>query len=246
MRKQFVSNIGKDDNGTSVVEFGLIAMPLCIMIMGVMDLGHTYYVDSVLNGAMQDLARDSALEGSNTTMNQCEVDKKLKEQVKTVAPTIKTRTIDCISAAQKYARKEELERNTNRTAAENQELQDIDEALGEDVVVTRRYYRTFSDAAAARAEQWDERNNNNRCDNNEQFVDSNNNGRWDQDGGDSGQGGAQDVVIIKVQVKYKRLFPTKSLIGFGEDVQLLTDSILANQPYAAQQSYTPATTGNCT
>lgn len=203
MKPAFLKRLRFDEDGTSVVEFGLLAMPLTIMIMGVMDLGHTYYVDSVMNGAMHELARESSLEGAASTSQQAIVDARLRDVIKTISP-------DAV------------------------------------VTVTRRYYKTFSKAAAAQAEDWTDSNSNGRCDNNEPFIDGNNNDVWDADGGDAGQGGAKDVVIVRVQVQYRRLFPTKSLIGLGEDVQLLTDSILANQPYAAQQSYSVSTTGNCT
>jgi hypothetical protein len=203
MKKTFLDKIRLGEDGTSVVEFGLLAMPLSIMIMGVMDLGHTYYVDSVMNGAMHELARESSLEGASSTSQQAIVDARLRDTIHAVSP-------DAV------------------------------------VTVTRRYYKTFSKAAAAQAEQWTDANNNHTCDNNEPFIDTNNNDIWDADGGDSGQGGAKDVVIVRVDVRYRRIFPTKKLIGLGEDVQLLTDSILANQPYAAQQSYGVATTANCT
>lgn len=202
MKSRFLHRLKQDEDGTTVVEFGLIAMPLTIMIMGIMDLGHTYYVDSVMNGAMHELARESSLEGAATISQQNVVDARLRDTIRSVSPDAQ-------------------------------------------VTVTRRYYKTFSKAAAALAEEWTEGNGNGRCDNNEPFIDANNNGVWDKDGGDAGQGGAKDVVIVRVEVKYKRIFPTKSLIGLGEDVQLLTDSILANQPYGAQDAYGPATTGNC-
>lgn len=202
MKTTFLKRIAQSEDGTSVVEFGLLAMPLTIMIMGVMDLGHTYYVDSVMNGAMHELARESSLEGAASSSQRAIVDARLKDTIRSITPDAQ-------------------------------------------ITVTRRYYKTFSKAAAAQAEEWTDANSNGRCDNNEPFIDGNNNTVWDADGGDDGQGGAKDVVIVRVQVTYRRLFPTKSLIGLGEDVQLLTDSILANQPYANQSQYAVATTGNC-
>jgi Flp pilus assembly pilin Flp len=202
MKSAFLKRLAQREDGTSVVEFGLLAMPLTIMIMGVMDLGHTYYVDSVMNGAMHELARDSSLEGASLQSNRDIVDARLRENIRLISPDAQ-------------------------------------------ITITRRYYKTFSKAAAAQAEDWTDANSNGRCDNNEPFIDGNNNTVWDADGGDDGQGGSKDIVIVRVAVQYRRLFPTKSLIGLGEDVQLLTDSILANQPYANQANYGVATTGNC-
>ena len=52
-----------DERGITIVEFAIVAPVLCLMIIGFFDLGHRLYATSVLNGAMQEAARDSALEG---------------------------------------------------------------------------------------------------------------------------------------------------------------------------------------
>ncbi len=110
--------------------------------------------------------------------------------------------------------------------------------------VKRRYYKTFSRAAAAQAEPIiNDANNNGICDTNEKFLDQNNNGVLDSDGGDSGQGGARDIVIIQVVVKYNRLFPLDKFLGVSSGLTVISDSILANQPYGVQQQYgTPTPT----
>ncbi|MET0250468.1 MAG: TadE family protein [Sphingobium sp.] len=46
----------------SVTEFGLIAPVLMVVLMGVMDLGHTLYMQAVVQGALQKAARDASLE----------------------------------------------------------------------------------------------------------------------------------------------------------------------------------------
>ncbi len=66
-----------------------------------------------------------------------------------------------------------------------------------------------------------------------------------RDGGDEGQGGAQDVVVIKVRVQFPRLFPVAALIGLPNDVTIDSNSILANQPYGTQSEYGPAATVAC-
>ncbi len=193
----------KDQRGASVMEFGLIALPLSIMLMGVMDAGHGYYVDTVLDGAMEQAGRSSSLEGATSVTQQNLIDTKIRNAIRVVAP--------------------------NAT-----------------VTVTRRFYKTFSQAQAAQAETIvQDVAPIGQCDATESYIDTNNNNNWDADGGDSGQGGAKDIVIIKVAVSFPRLFPTASLIGLGENVQLLSDSILANQPYAAQTSIGAATTRPC-
>lgn len=106
------------------------------------------------------------------------------------------------------------------------------------VTATRRYYKTFSEAALARAESVieDPAAADLRCDAGEVFMDANQNGVWDADGGSDGQGGARDIVLIKYQVSYPRLFPMAKLMGWPENVELETNSILANQPYGEQSA----------
>ncbi|MGE4323244.1 MAG: TadE/TadG family type IV pilus assembly protein [Sphingobium sp.] len=49
----------------SVVEFGLIAPVFCLLLMGALDMGHSLYMQSVLQGVMQKAARDSTLESAS-------------------------------------------------------------------------------------------------------------------------------------------------------------------------------------
>lgn len=200
--KNFVKKLSSDQSGTSVVEFGLIAIPLSMMIMGTMDIGHSYYVQAVLAGELNEVARSSSLEGAAVTAQQTVIDNRVRRAIHTISP--------------------------NAT-----------------VTTTRRYYQSFSEAALAQAEEWTDTDGDGTCNDGEPYIDANLNDSWDADGGDNGQGGARDVVIIKVEVTYPRLFPVQSLLGFSEDVILISDSILANQPYAAQNQNAPAVTRNC-
>jgi hypothetical protein len=85
------------------------------------------------------------------------------------------------------------------------------------------------------------------CDINDTYIDANNNNKWDSDGGNNGQGGARDVVIIKVNVTYERMFPIHQMIlNLPNNVVLVSDSVLANQPFGSQSSYGASTTRTCT
>ncbi len=192
-----------NQDGVSVTEFGLISPVLIVMLLGAFDLGHGYYVKTVIAGKMEDLARDSSLEGAAVTAQQQLMDQKITDAIKNVSP--------------------------NAT-----------------VTVTRRFYKTFTKAAAAQAEQWTDTDGDGTCNNNEPYIDENLNDTWDADGGDDGQGGAKDVVLMKVNVTYPRMFPMAGLLGWNNDVVFLSDSILANQPYAAQDQYGTAIQRNCT
>lgn len=75
---------------------------------------------------------------------------------------------------------------------------------------------------------------NNQYDTGECFVDTNGNGVWDSDIGRSGQGGAQDAVLYKVTVTYRRLFPMAGMLGWSDNQEISASTVLRNQPYAEQ------------
>ena len=113
------------------------------------------------------------------------------------------------------------------------------------ITFTRRYYRTFSKAAAAQAESYTDTNANSRCDNGEPFQDANNNGTWDADGGDSGQGGAKDRTVYTATLSYPRFFPLYRLIGGSNTTKITASTVLENQPYSDQNIYAATTLRNC-
>jgi Flp pilus assembly protein TadG len=88
-----------------------------------------------------------------------------------------------------------------------------------DITFSRRFYRTFSDAAAANAEP---------------FTDAN-----------DGQGGAKDSVLYTVTVEYPRMFPMNAMMGFSDIATVKGAMILANQPYGDQGSYAAPVVRNC-
>ena len=52
----------RDERGTTLVEFAIIAPTFMIMLMGAFDLGHSIYMRAVLNGALHEAARHSTLQ----------------------------------------------------------------------------------------------------------------------------------------------------------------------------------------
>lgn len=82
-----VPQILSDERGASVLEFSLIAPVVLFMLLGVMDLGHSYFVRATLDGSMQSAARSSSLEGTATPEALKSVDDRVKETVRTLAPS---------------------------------------------------------------------------------------------------------------------------------------------------------------
>ena len=50
----------KDQRGATLVEFGLVAGPFILMLLGIMDLGYRGYVDTVSKSVLHRVARDAS------------------------------------------------------------------------------------------------------------------------------------------------------------------------------------------
>lgn len=96
---------------------------------------------------------------------------------------------------------------------------------------TRRSYATFSNM---KPERFTDLNGNNAYDPTECFDDVNGNKRWDADPGASGQGGANDVTLYTLKLRYVRLFPVAGMLGWSQQAVLTASTLLKNQPYASQ------------
>ena len=55
------ARILSDENGATLVEFGLVAGPFILMLMGIMDLGYRGYVDTVSKSVLHKVARDASI-----------------------------------------------------------------------------------------------------------------------------------------------------------------------------------------
>lgn len=108
------------------------------------------------------------------------------------------------------------------------------------VAITRKWYRTFANAAAAKFEPFTDTNGNGTCDGpvggtpGEPYEDNNGNQKWDSTGGNEGQGGAKDAVVYTVTVSYPRFFPIYRIIGGSNTTTVSASTILRNQPYGDQ------------
>src|SRR3546814_8105467 len=51
-----------DASGNTIVEFAFVGPVLVLLLMGTLDVGHTLYMQAVLQGVMQKAARDSRSE----------------------------------------------------------------------------------------------------------------------------------------------------------------------------------------
>ena len=70
-------SLARDQRGAAIAEFALILMPMLIMIMGGMDLAYQAYAQSALQGALNDVARTSSIEGPSFTCEGASLEAKV-------------------------------------------------------------------------------------------------------------------------------------------------------------------------
>ena len=58
-----LTHLGRDRRGNAITEFAIIAPVMMVVLMGLGDLLYQSYVQSLLDGAIQKAARDSAIQG---------------------------------------------------------------------------------------------------------------------------------------------------------------------------------------
>jgi Flp pilus assembly protein TadG len=75
------SSLARDNRGATMVEFALVAP----VLMGLFDLSYNIYAASMVEGAIQQAARDSTIEGN--TASQASIDARVTEIVETIVPT---------------------------------------------------------------------------------------------------------------------------------------------------------------
>jgi len=80
-----ISSLSGNQDGATIVEFGLISTLFVATLLGFMDLGHSLYVQSVLQGSVQKGARDSTLETGKAEVQQSLLDAEIRERVQRLA-----------------------------------------------------------------------------------------------------------------------------------------------------------------
>lgn len=76
--------LDSDESGVTAVEYALLAPILLMSMFGLFDLGYNAYTASLLEGAIQKVARDSTLEGA--AIKTSALDAKVTTMVRTIAP----------------------------------------------------------------------------------------------------------------------------------------------------------------
>jgi Flp pilus assembly pilin Flp len=73
--------LARDERGATLIEFGLIFPTVAALLVLAFDVGHTLYVRSILEGAVQKAARDSGLETGTEESVQARIDDRVRAQL---------------------------------------------------------------------------------------------------------------------------------------------------------------------
>lgn len=77
-----------DRRGATLIEFALLSPVMLMLLMGLFDLSHRAYVQSVLIGEMQTAARKNTLERNATAAAATAIDQAVVQRVRRVAPNL--------------------------------------------------------------------------------------------------------------------------------------------------------------
>ncbi len=87
MMHPLISRLARSRQGATIAEFGLILPPLMITLTGLFDVAHNMYTAQMLNGAVQEAARNSTIEGAKG--NRATLDASVTEAVRAILPGAK-------------------------------------------------------------------------------------------------------------------------------------------------------------
>jgi hypothetical protein len=249
----------RDKRGIAATEFGFIAPIFIMMLMGIFDQGYSMYIQSALQGAVQEGARQASLE--NTLWS--DIQDRVNAQVRQVIPTSDPTTVISFTLDPAF-----YQNYNDIELPENFEDKERGAHLNGTYDGPEPYTDSNGNGRYDEGEPFTDTNSNNRYTLGETFTDSNGNGRrdagepyidsmrdgvfdgvyqndewyvdrngnnqWDEDVGIAGRGGAQDVVSIKASIIYNRIFPLWKFVGQPQQMELTATTYLRNQPFSAQ------------
>lgn len=254
-----IRNLGRARDGIAVTEFGFVAPVFILLLMGIFDQGYSMYIQSALQGAVQEGARKASLE--NTLW--ADIQERVNSQVRQVIPTSDPTTVISFTLDPTF-----YQNYNDVVLPENFEDKERGATFNLRYDGPEPYTDSNSNGRYDDGEPYTDTNNNNRYTPGEPFndangdgirqagetytdtmrdgvydgvyqtdewyVDRNANNRWDRDVGIAGRGGAQDVVSIRASITYNRIFPLWKMVGQPQSQQLTATTYLRNQPFSAQ------------
>jgi TadE-like protein len=137
-------------------------------------------------------------------------------------------------AVEQAARLNTLETNNSNQSAVDQAVRDQVGRVARygTLAFSRQNFQDFN--SVNQPEPFTDTNSNGVRNSGECFTDSNSNGVWDTASPASGQGGASDVVLYRVDLTFDRLFPLWKMLGEPQRKTITITTVLRNQPFSNQ------------
>ena len=82
--RPLIHNLTRDNRGAAMVEFALVAPVLMLTLIGLFDLSMNMYTASMVEGAIQQAAREATIEGAST--NEAAIDATVTDIVQDIVP----------------------------------------------------------------------------------------------------------------------------------------------------------------
>jgi len=101
MMRTLLSRLRRNEDGVAAVEFAATATGFLIILMGGFDLGHTLYMQAVLQGTLQKAARDSTLATGQETAQQTSINARIRAAVHDLNASIPDNDIKITRSAYK-------------------------------------------------------------------------------------------------------------------------------------------------
>ncbi len=100
------------------------------------------------------------------------------------------------------------------------------------ILTSRKNYQSFEDVS--KPEDFIDADGDGEYDETECFTDVNENATWDEDRGENGLGGADDVVLYTAVLSYDRIIPFWRILGGNAKTEISASTTLRNQPFGDQ------------
>ncbi len=82
MRRHLFRRLRSDERGATIIEFAIVLLPLCFVLMGFMDLGYQSYLRSTLQGALNDVARRVSVEDPEIMAEGDTLDERIENAIR--------------------------------------------------------------------------------------------------------------------------------------------------------------------
>lgn len=81
-KRTFIRRLGQDEQGATILEFGILVVPLSVCLLGILDVGYMMYTRSLMQGALNDVSRQATVEKPVFSSQGANVDAKIEAAIK--------------------------------------------------------------------------------------------------------------------------------------------------------------------